>query len=208
MEDVLDIYELPYDPLRPVICFDEKPFQLLGDTLVPIPMKPGRCYLYDYHYERKGIYNILIAFEPLTGWRFVKVTKQRTKKDYALFMKELVDNYFPNVEHIKLIQDNLNTHNASSFYENFEPLEAWRLKNMFKYHYTPKGASWLNMVEIELSAFSKQYLNRRIPEQEILEQIVNMGVKERNQKQIKVNWRFTTNDARIKLKRHYPTIKN
>ncbi len=207
MEDVVDVYQLPYDPLRPLICFDELPFQLLGDKLVPIPMKPGKLYKYDYHYERKGTCTIFVAVEPLTGWRFVQVRERRTKVDYALFMAEMLQQpRFSLVEHIKLVQDNLNTHNASSFYEAFEPQLAHQLKNKFEYHYTPINGSWLNMAEIELSAISRQCLNRRIPKQEMLESEVSACVKERNEKRIKINWRFTTNDARVKLERHYPAI--
>jgi hypothetical protein len=209
MEHLLDLYELPYNPRKPVICFDERPCQLLGDTLVPIPMKPGKCYKYDHHYERKGTCCVFIAVEPLTGFRFVRVYEQRTKKEYAAFMKELSElPRYANVERFQVVQDNLNTHNAGSFYQAFEPEAARQLKLKFDFHYTPTNASWLNMAEIELSAISKQCLDRRISEQDELEEEVLACVKERNKKGIKIVWQFTTHDARTKLKRHYDTIKN
>lgn len=209
MENLLDLYEVPYDPRRPVICFDERPCQLLGDTLVPIPMKPGKCYKYDHHYERKGTCCLLVAVEPLTGFRFARVYKQRTKLEYAAFMKALTElPRYANVARFRLVQDNLNTHNAGSFYQAFDPETARQLKQKFAYHYTPTNASWLNMAEIELSALSKQCLDRRISTQKLLEQEVLACVKERNEKEIKITWQFTTNDAREKLKRHYKSIKN
>jgi hypothetical protein len=209
MEDLLDLYELPDDPRQPVICFDERPCQLLGDTLVPIPMKPGKCYKYDHHYERKGTCCLLVAVEPLTGFRFVRVSKQRTKLEYAACMKEFTElPRYANVARFRLVQDNLNTHNAGSFYQAFEPEMAHQLKQKFEYHYTPTNASWLNMAEIELSASSKQCLDRRIPTQELLELEVLACVKERNEKAITITWQFTTNDAREKLKRHYKSTKN
>jgi hypothetical protein len=209
MEDILDIYELPYDPQWPQVCFDERPCQLLGDTLVPIPMKPGKCYKYDHHYERNGTCCLFVAVEPLTGFRFVQVRKRRTKVDYAEFMKAFVElPRYADVQGFRLVQDNLNTHTAGSFYQAFVPETARQLKQKFEYHYTPTNGSWLNMAEIELSAISKQCLDRRIPEQDLLEQEVLACVKERNEKEIKITWRFTTHDAREKLKRHYNSIKN
>lgn len=209
MEDILDLYELPYDPQRPQICFDERPCQLLGDELVPIPMKPGKVYKYDYHYDRHGVCNLFVAVEPLTGFRFVQIRKRRTKVDYAEFMKVLVElPRYTNVESFRIVQDNLNTHTAGSFYQAFDPEIARQLKQKFEYHYTPTNGSWLNMAELELAAISKQCLDRRIPTQEILEKEVLACVKERNEKEINITWRFTTNDARDKLKRHYKTIKN
>jgi hypothetical protein len=209
MEDLLDLYEQPYDPRWPVICFDERPCQLLGETLVPIPMKPGKCYRYDYHYERQGTCCLFVAVEPLTGFRFVQVYDQRTKVEYAKFMKALTElPRYVNVAGFRLVQDNLNTHNASSFYRAFDAETARQLKHKFAYHYTPTNASWLNMAEIELSAISKQCLDRRIATQALLEHEVVACVKERNEKSIKITWQFTTNDARTKLKRHYDSIKN
>ena len=157
MEKVLDIYEQPYNPLRPVICFDERPCQLLGDVLMPIPMKPGRVERQDYHYERNGTCVVLMAVEPLAGHRIVKVTKRKTKEDYAEFMKELAS-YYSDADKIVLVQDNLNTHNPSSFYELFDAPEAFALSERFEMVYTPKKASWLNMAEIELSALDWRQL--------------------------------------------------
>jgi hypothetical protein len=209
MEDILDLYAWPYDPQWPQICFDERPCQLLGDTLVPIPMRPGKAYQYDYHYERKGTCCLFVAVEPLTGFRFVQVRTQRTKVDYAAFMQALVS--VPRYQHVKgfrLVQDNLNTHSAGSFYQAFDPETARQLKLKFESHFTPTNASWLNMAEIELSALSKQCLDRRIPDQDALAREVLACVKERNDQGIKITWRFTTNDAREKLTRHYHSIKN
>ena len=208
MEDILDLYEVPYDPCRPQLCFDERPCQLLGETLVPIPMRPGHCYKYDYHYERHGVCCLFLAVEPLTGFRFIQVREHRTKVDYAEFMQALVDQHYPDVEVIRLVQDNLNTHSAGSFYQAFDPETARQLKRKFDYHYTPTNGSWLNMAELELAAISKQCLDRRIPTQDLLEREVLACVKERNEKRITISWRFTTNAARKKLVRHYKTIKN
>jgi hypothetical protein len=209
MEDILDLYELPYDPDYPQICFDERPGQLLGDTLVPIPMKPGKCYTYDHHYARNGVCCLLLAVEPLTGFRFVQVREHRTKVDYAEFMKALAElPRYAKAKGFRLVQDNLNTHEAGSLYQAFDPETARQLKQKFAYHYTPTNGSWLNMAEIELSALSKQCLDRRIPTQEQLAQEVLACVKERNENGITITWRFTTNDAREKLTRHYETIKN
>lgn len=209
MEDLLDLYEWPYDPRWPVICFDERPCQLLGDTRVPIPMKPGKRYRYDHHYERKGTCCLMVAVEPLTGFRFARVYTQRTKLEYADFMKALTElPRYANVAGFRLVQDNLNTHNASSFYRAFDAETARQLKRKFDYHYTPTNASWLNMAEIELSALSKQWLDRRIPTQDVLEQEAMACVKERNANAIKITWQFTTATAREKLKRHYKTIRN
>jgi hypothetical protein len=209
MEDILDLYELPYDPRWPLICFDERPCQLLADEVEPIPMKSGKAYTYDHQYERNGTCCLLVAVEPLTGFRFAQVRDRRTKVDYAEFMKALTQlPRYAEVQGFRLVQDNLNTHTAGSFYQAFEPEEARQLKQRFEYHYTPTNGSWLNMAEIELAALSKQCLDRRIPEQDVLEREVMACVKERNDHEIKITWRFTTNDARKKLERHYITIKN
>ena len=207
MEKVLDIYEQPYNPLRPVICFDERPCQLLGDVLMPIPMKPGRVERQDYHYERNGTCVVLMAVEPLAGHRIVKVTKRKTKEDYAEFMKELAS-YYSDADKIVLVQDNLNTHNPSSFYELFDAPEAFALSERFEMVYTPKKASWLNMAEIELSALSKQCLDRRIAKTSILNHEVRTWSKRRNQLQTKITWQFTKNNAREKLGKHYDIINN
>ena len=207
MEQVLDIYERPYDPSYPVVCFDERPCQLLGDVLMPIPMKPGRVERQDYEYERNGTCVVLMAVEPLAGRRVVTVTERRTKNDYAKFMKALAASY-PDAAKIILVQDNLNTHNPSSFYETFPATEAFALAQRFEMIYTPRKASWLNMAEIELSALSKQCLDRRIAEMHTLAAEVNAWTKRRNRLKAGISWNFTKNDARNKLSRFYDTINN
>ena len=207
MEQVLDIYERPYNPSYPVVCFDERPCQLLGDVLMPIPMKPGRVERQDYHYKRNGTCAVLMAVEPLAGRRIVNVTEQKTKKDYAEFMKTLAASYL-DAEKIVLVQDNLNTHNPSSFYEVFPAAEAFALAQRFEMLYTPKKASWLNMAEIELSALSKQCLDRRIAKIQTLATEVGSWARRRNQLKATICWNFTKNDARNKLNRFYETIKN
>ncbi len=207
MEQVLDIYERPYDPDYPVVCFDERPCQLLGDVLMPIPMKPGRVERQDYEYERNGTCVVLMAIEPLSGRRVITVTERRTKKDYAEFMKALAAKY-PAAKKIVLVQDNLNTHNPSSFYEGFPAAEAFVLAQRFEMVYTPKKASWLNMAEIELSALSKQCLDRRIAEMKTLAAQVGSWTRQRNQLKAGISWNFTKNDARNKLSRFYNTINN
>jgi hypothetical protein len=207
MEQVLDIYERPYDPGHPVVCFDERPCQLLGDVLMPIPMKPGRVERQDYHYKRNGTCVVLMAVEPLAGRRIVNVTEQKTKKDYATFMKALAVSY-PDAEKIVLVQDNLNTHNPSSLYEAFPAAEAFALAQRFEMVYTPKKASWLNMAEIELSALSKQCLDRRIAEMQTLAVQVGSWTRRRNRLKATICWNFTKNDARKKLNRFYESIKN
>jgi hypothetical protein len=211
MEDILDLYEEPYDPKRPTLCMDEMPCQLIGDILTPIPIKPGKAMKYDYEYERKGTCNVFIVCEPLTGWRYVEVRQRRTKVDYAEFMDKVSEIYHdmhPEADVLRVVQDNLNTHTYGSFYERFAPEKARYLKNRFEFHYTPKKASWLNMAEIELSALSSQCLDRRIGDVEILEREVKALEEERNQKKIMIQWRFTTNNAREKLKRHYDAVRN
>ena len=203
----MDIYEQPYNPRRPVVCFDKRPCQLLGDVLMPLPMKPGRVERQDYHYQRHGTAVVLMAVEPLAGHRIVKVTEQKTKEDYAEFMKDLVS-YYANADKIVLVQDNLNTHNPSSFYEVFDAPEAFALSQRFEMAYTPKKASWLNMAEIELSALSKQCLDRRIAQRSILAKEVTAWVAKRNRLQTKITWHFTKSKAREKLNRAYETIKN
>lgn len=207
MEQVLDIYEQPYDARRPVICFDERPCQLLGNVLMPIPMKPGRVERQDYHYKRYGTCVVLMAVEPLSGYRTVKVTEQKTKEDYAFFMKELAS-YYTDADKIVLVQDNLNTHKPSSFYEVFDAPEAFALSQRFEMVYTPKKASWLNMAEIELSALSKQCLDRRIAERRILAKEVMAWSAKRNRLHTKITWHFTKSKAREKLSSVYDTVKN
>jgi len=211
MEDILDLYEEAYDPKRPVLCMDERPCQLRDDIVAPIPMKSGKAMKCDYEYERKGTCNVFIVCEPLTGWRYVEVRKRRTKVDYAAFMEKVSEMYlamYPEAEVMRVVQDNLNTHTYGSFYENFDPEKARSLKNRLEFHYTPKKASWLNMAEIELSALSKQCLDRRIGDVETLEREAKAWERDRNKQKIMIQWRFTTNDAREKLKRHYEAVRN
>ena len=205
MEDVLSLYDLPHDERRPVICLDELPFQMLGEKVEPIQMKAGAARKVDYEYERKGVAAVFVAFEPLTGKRLVKVYPQRTKADYCRFQQE-VSREWSSAEVITLVQDNLNTHNASSFYANLPPEKAYSLMKRFEFHYTPKKGSWLNMAELELSAISRQCLARRIPDIETLSRELESIVKERNDLEIKVKWQFTIENAREKLNRHYENV--
>jgi hypothetical protein len=207
MEDVLDLYEQPYDPKRPVICFDERPCQLIGDAIIPIPMKPGSSKKEHYEYIRNGTCCIFLAFEPRAGKRIVCVKERRTKVDYADFMKMLAHHY-PEAETILLVQDNLNTHTAGSFYEALSPDEAFELAKRFEFHYTPKKGSWLNMAEIELSALSKQCLDRRIAGVMKLADEVSAWEHERNSIGATVRWRFNKDNARVKLQRHYLNLQN
>ena len=207
MEDVLDVYKRRYDPKRPQICMDEMPKQLLAEKYEPLPGKPGQLEKQDYEYERQGNANIFILFEPLAGKRFIETRSHRKSVDWAHVMKDLSDLHYPDAEVIVVVMDNLNTHKLASFYEAFEPEEAHRLSRRFEIHYTPKHGSWLNMAEIELSALVRQCLNRRIPDQDILDVEAQAWTKERNEQVVKVNWRFTTADARIKLKHLYPKIQ-
>jgi hypothetical protein len=202
MEDVLYLYNLPCNEKRPLICFDEMPVQLLGEVAAPLPMKKGQSARFDYEYEREGTAVLLVAFEPLTGKRIVETSKQRTKADYCRFMQRVAE-MFPQADKVVLVQDNLNTHNASSFYENLSPSEAFSLAQRFEMHYTPKKGSWLNMAELELSALSRICLSRRIASIEELDREVQAIVKERNELKIKVAWQFSITQARGKLSRHY-----
>lgn len=206
MEDVLDVYTCPYDPRRPLVCFDEKPQPLIAESRPALPMQPGQVEYYDYEYRRNGVCNLFMFFAPLEGWRHVKVTARRTKQDWAQCMRDLVDVHFPDAEVVVVVMDQLNTHNPAALYELFEPAEAKRILDRLEFHYTPKHGSWLNMAEIELSVLSRQCLDDYIPDQATLEQAVSPWETERNANQAKVNWRFTTADARIKLKRLYPSF--
>jgi len=208
MEDVLDVYKRPYDGNRPVVCMDELSKQLIKETRMPMDMKRGRPLRYDTEYERNGTNNIFIGFEPLIGKRYLAVTDRRTKVDWAHFAKELVDVHYPNAIKIILIMDNLNTHAGSSLYETFAPTEAKRILNKFEIHYSPKHGSWLNMAELELSHLSRQCLDRRIPDQKTLKKEVAAWAENRNKKNMKIDWQFTTEDARIKLKKLYPVAIN
>jgi hypothetical protein len=206
MEDVLDVYSRPYDPDYPVVCMDETSKQLVEETRKPLPLRPGHPQSYDYEYERHGVSNLFICCEPLQGRRHIKVTEHRTKLDWAYFMRDVVDVFYPDAVCIRLVLDNLNTHRPSSFYEAFEPTEAKRILERIEFHYTPKHGSWLNIAEIELSVLSRQCLDQRIPNKESLEQQVAAWEAPRNTIGSKVDWRFTTVDDRIKLKRLYPSI--
>ncbi|MBF0584925.1 MAG: IS630 family transposase [Magnetococcales bacterium] len=207
MEDVLGVYMRPYDPKRPVVCFDEMSKQLVKETREPIPAETGRKERFDYEYERNGTANIFINSEPLAGRRSLKVTDRRTAIDFAEVIREIVDDQYPDAEKVVLVMDNLNTHKPASLYQAFEPKEARRLLDRLEIHYTPKHGSWLNMAEIELSVLSGQCLDRRIPDQETLVREIAAWEKERNQGKCKVKWQFTTDTARIKLARLYPSIQ-
>jgi len=206
MEDVLEVYTRPEDPQYPLVCMDETNKQLLADVRDPLPAQAGQPQRVDYEYKREGVADLFMFFEPVLGKRFVKVTDQRTRKDWAQAMKELADYLYPLAKKIVVVMDNLNTHSPASFYETFEPQEARRLIERFEFHYTPKHGSWLNMAEIELGVLIRQCLSRRIPDKSTLEKEVRAWQQDRNAKVVKVDWRFTTADARIKLKHLYPVI--
>jgi transposase len=207
MEDVLEVYRRPYHPQRPVVCLDEQSKQLVQETRQPIAAKPGRTAREDYEYERNGTANLFMRFEPLAGRRRVKVTDRRTKIDFARVIRELVDEDYPDAEVIVLVMDNLNTHKIASLYEAFQPAQARRLVEKLEIHYTPKHGSWLNMAETELSILTKQCLDRRIPDQPTLRREVDAWQRTRNKAKSKIDWQFTTHDARIKLKKLYPSIQ-
>ena len=206
MEDVIEVYHRPHDSDRPVVCVDETSKQLIVETRMPIPAKPGRPRRIDYEYKRNGVANLFMMFAPLEGWRDVKVTNQRAAVDYAQVLKELSDTHFPNASKIVLVQDNLSTHKPASLYEAFPAAEARRLVERFEWHYTPKHGSWLDMAECELSVLSRQCLDRRIPNKDSLIKEVAAWRNKRNKSHAKADWQFTTADARIKLKRLYPTL--
>jgi hypothetical protein len=206
MEDILDVYQRRYDPKRPLVCVDETSKQLIAETRVPIAAKPGQPARHDYEYRRNGTANLFMMFAPLEGWRRVKVTDRHTALDYAQVLKELSDTHFPSAEKIVLVQDNLNTHKPASLYEAFPPAEARRLVERFEWHYTPKHGSWLDMAESELGVLSSQCLDRRIPDQRGLKQEVEAWEAVRNKKHTKADWQFTTENARVKLKRLYPAL--
>lgn len=205
MERILWLYAQPYDPLYPVICFDERPCFLIGEAVAPLAMQVGEVYKQHYAYEKLGSCALLAALEPLTGQRLAQVRPQRTKKEYTAFCQALVALY-PEAKKIRLVQDNLNTHNASSFYEHLPAEEAFALAQRFEFYYTPKAASWLNMIEIEFSVLSRQCLDRRIPTIEQLEEEILALIKGRAEKQIKIDWQFSIEVAREKLNRHYKHV--
>jgi hypothetical protein len=206
MEDILDVYTQPYDPKRPLVAMDEMPKQLLLDKREPMPTQPGQPQRFDYEYQRQGVADLFLCFEPLTGKRYIKVTDQRTRQDWAEVMRELADVRYPDAQTIVVVLANLNTHSPASFYQAFEPEEARRLAQRFEFHFTPVHGSWLNVAEIELSVLARQCLNRRIPDKATLIREVQAWQNERNAQVVKVDWRFTTADARIKLKHLYPKI--
>jgi transposase len=206
MEDVLEVYQGTYDEQHPLVCMDECPKQLLSDVREPLPMAPEQPRREDYEYEREGTCNLFLALAPIQSWRNVTVTERRTKVDWAYYMRDLVDVHFPEAERITVVLDNLNTHTLASLYEAFEPEEARRIARKLELHYTPKHGSWLNMAEIELSALQRQCLKRRIPDRETMRRVTAAWSARRNSAGTTVDWRFTTADARTKLKRLYPKI--
>ena len=208
MEDVLDLYAEPYDPQRPVVCFDETSKQLVAEQRSPIPAKAGRRERFDYEYQRNGTRNLFMLCEPLAGWRHVAVTERRTMVDFAHQMRWLVDTAYPAVEKIRVVLDNLNTHRPASLYQTFEPEEARRIIKRLEFHHTPKHGSWLNMAEIEFSVFGKQCLSRRIGDEGTLQREVAALETARNQAAATIEWRFSTVDARQKLQRIYPSVSN
>jgi hypothetical protein len=207
MEDVLDVYHRPYDEKRPMIALDESSKQLIGETVEPLPAEPGQPERFDYEYVRNGTANLFMISEPLLGWRAVKVTERRTAKDFAEVVRWLAEDVHPEAEKLVLVMDNLNTHKPASLYEAFPAEQARRIAERLEIHYTPKHGSWLNVAEIELSVLSRQCLNRRIESIDELRKEVAAWEETRNEKQVEVRWRFTTADARVKLRRLYPVVQ-
>jgi hypothetical protein len=207
MEDVLSVYTRPYDSRYPVVCFDETSKQLVKQTQLPLPIEAGQPPRYDYEYERNGVANLFMFVEPLAGWRHVQVTERRTKRDYAQQMKYLVDERYPDAAWVTVVQDQLNTHDPSALYATFEPQEAKRILDKLEFHYTPVHGSWLNMAETELSVLARQCLDCRIPDQLSLQQETLAWEQRRNAQLRTIDWRFTTEDARVKLKRLYPSFQ-
>jgi transposase len=207
MEDVIEVYHRPFDPECPTVCVDEGGKQLIGEVRPPLPVRVGSPAKEDSEYQRNGTANLFMAFEPLAGRRVVEVTARRTAIDFAKFLKRLLDEVYPKASRVVLVTDNLNTHCVGSLYEAFEPAEALRLSKRIEWHYTPKHGSWLNMAEIELSALARQCLDRRIPDTEVLKREVAAWELRRNAAAVKADWQFTTADARVKLKKLYPTIE-
>jgi transposase len=205
MEDVLDLYAEPYDPVQPTVCFDETSKQLIAETRIPLPMEPGKPERVDYEYERRGTTNLFLVTEPLTGWRHVDVTERRTKHDFAQQMRDLVDRHFPDATTIRVVLDNLNTHTQAALYEAFAPAEARRILRKLEFHYTPVHGSWLNMAELEFSMLSRQCLGRRIGDRDTLVTEVAAWEAARNEQRASIHWQFTVVDARRKLHRLYPS---
>jgi len=207
MEDVLCIYANPYDFNRPVVCVDEGGKQLIGDVREPLPLRPGCVAREDSEYRRGGMANLFMAFEPLAGRRHVEVTERKTSVDFAQFLRTISDDIYRDAKTIVLVCDNLNTHSPAAFYQAFEPSEARRLAERFEWHYTPKHGSWLNVAEMELSVIARQCLDRRIPDMATLTREIELWQQQRNAAKVIVRWQFTTADARIKLRKLYPTIQ-
>ena len=207
MEGVLDLYEEPYDPKRPVVCFDERPCQLIGEVRDPLPMKPGQVERFDSEYERGGVCWVLMSFEPLSGWRELAVTERRRKREFAHRMRRLAEEVYPQAQKIRVVLDNLSTHTAAAFYEIFPAEVARGLARRIEFHYTPVDGSWLNMVEVEISVLVRQCLRRRLPDTQTLEREAQAWCKERNRVGASVDWRFRTEDARIKLRSLYPSTE-
>jgi hypothetical protein len=205
MEDVIQTYLLPYDPSRPVVCFDEACKQLFGEVRDPLPARPGCPAKRDYEYERKGVCHQLMMCEPLRGWRHVRVSERRTRKDYAECLRELVEVHYPKAEKVLLVQDNLNTHDGASLYEAYKPEVARRILDRIEWHYTPKHGSWLNMAETEISIMNGQCLDRRLDSQEQIAAEVAAWERERNQRKARIHWSFTLAAARLKLRKLYPS---
>ena len=206
MEDVLEIYQRPEDATNPVVCVDETSKQHIKETRQPLPIVEGSPRRYDYEYQRNGVSNMFMIFAPLHGFRQVEVTDRRTSIDFAHICRDLVDIHFPDAQKITLVCDNLNTHTPASLYKAFQPEQARRIAEKLQFHYTPKHGSWLNMAEIELSVLTRECLSRRIADQETLKQEIQAWQTRRNEQRASISWRFTTDDARIKLKRLYPSI--
>jgi len=205
---VIQTYPLPYDPKYPVVCFDEACKQLFGEVRPPQRTRPGRAARVDYEYERKGVCHQLLMCEPLRGWRHVKVTERRTRRDYAECVRDLVDVYYPEAVKIRLVQDNLNTHDGASLYETFRPAEARRILDRIEFHYTPKHGSWVNMAETEISIMNSQCLDRRLEDQALIAREVAAWESKRNDREVGIHWTFTLAAARHKLRKLYPSIED
>jgi len=203
MEDVLDLYAEPYDPLRPRVCFDECPYQMVSETRLPLPARAGQSQRYDYEYRREGTCNLFLFVQPERGWRHVTVTKRRTTQDFAHCTKDLVDVYYPDAQVIRVVLDNLNTHTLAALYEAYAPAEARRIVHKLEFHYTPKHGSWLNMAEGELAVLSNQCLDQRLGNVQVVQSEIAAWEQQRNDVHATINWRFTIEDARVKLGRLY-----
>jgi predicted RecB family endonuclease len=205
MEDVIEVYHRPYDPKRPVVCLDERPVQLIGETRTPLPAAPGRPVRYDYEYVRNGTANLFLAFAPLVGWRHVEVTARRTARDFGAFLRWVVEDVYEEARKVVLVTDNLNVHGIGSLYEAFEPVVARRIVEKIEWHFTPKHGSWLNVAECEFSVLARQCLARRVPTIDDLRRRVEAWETPRNERLVEAKWQFTTAEARIKLHRLYPS---